>query len=75
MGIPNAILEKRIPEEFPLIPDLGNSRFGNSPPLIMMACLAIDISKEYHICGENQRKRKAQSQLEWHSFVKLSNYR
>ena len=30
----NAILEKGIPEEFPSIPDLGNSRFGNSPPLI-----------------------------------------
>ena len=24
----NAILEKGIPEEFPSIPDLGNSRFG-----------------------------------------------
>ena len=41
MGIPmnsqefpeNAILEKGIPEEFQSIPDLGNSRFGNSPPL------------------------------------------
>ena len=30
----NAILEKGIPEEFPSIPDLGNSRFGNSPPLL-----------------------------------------
>ena len=26
-----AILEKGIPDEFPSIPDLGNSRFGNSP--------------------------------------------
>ena len=31
----NAILEKGIPEEFSSIPDLGNSRFGNSPPLII----------------------------------------
>jgi hypothetical protein len=31
----NAILEKGIPEEFPSIPDLGNSRFGNSPPLLL----------------------------------------
>ena len=30
----NAILEMGIPEEFPSIPDLGNSRFGNSPPLL-----------------------------------------
>ena len=33
----NAILEKGIPEEFPSIPDLGNSRFGNSPPLLRAA--------------------------------------
>ena len=29
----NAIFQKGIPREFPSIPDLGNSSFGNSPPL------------------------------------------